>query len=285
MFRFRYLILVLVLVVALQFFPSCFRFRMSNKKIHKAFENEPLDPQVKQYDFDGRTINYLEVAKDSTLPMVVFVHGAPGSLKDFLSFMKDSSLTAKARLISVDRPGYGYSDFGKVETSIQKQAALLKPLLEMNQSKQAPILVGHSYGGPVIARVAMDYPELVGALVMAAPAVDPENERIFWVSYPADWPPFRWLLPSVVRVTNDEKLSHVEELEKMLPHWSQIQAPTTFIHGHKDKLVPIANSEFGERMITNAPVDTVFVEKLNHLIPWKRPDLIKKAILKYLSDS
>ena len=36
----------------------------------------------------------------------------------------DSILTQKAQLISVDRAGYGYSDYGKSVISIQKQAEL-----------------------------------------------------------------------------------------------------------------------------------------------------------------
>lgn len=261
---------------------SC-KFRMNDKKIYRSFEKQTSQPKVQRYEAFGKEVNYVEVGKES-LPTVIFVHGAPGSLSAFMSFLQDSTLQSRANLISVDRPGYGYSSFGKAVTSIESQAAMLKPLLEKHQSPHAPILVGHSYGGTVVARLAMDYPELVGALVMAAPAIDPENEKVYWISYPADWWVFRWMVPRILRVTNDEKLSHVEELNKMLPNWEKIKAPTTFIHGEKDKLVPIANSKFGAKMMVNAPVDTIYDAKLNHLVPWKRPDLIKRTILKYLDE-
>lgn len=261
---------------------SC-KFRMSDKKIYRSFVKETTQPQVRRYKALGKEINYVEVGDDS-LPTVIFIHGAPGSLSAFMSFLKDSTLQRRAKLISVDRPGYGFSSFGKAVTSIEEQAALIRPILEQNQHPQPPILVGHSYGGTVIARLAMDYPELVGALVMAAPAIDPENEKIFWISYPADWWMFRWMVPRILQVTNDEKLSHVNELKKMQPNWEKVQAPTTFIHGEKDKLVPIANSKFGAKQMTNAQVDTIYDAQLNHLIPWKRPDLIKQAIFKYLDE-
>lgn len=273
----KYLIL-LFLPLALS---SCFRMQLSEKRIQKKFKAQSFKPKTFTYKVEDRPMYYVEVGAD-TLPMILFIHGAPGSWTAFMSFMQDSSLVSRARLISVDRPGYGYSGFGKVETSIEKQAALIKPILEKNKHAQRPILVGHSYGGPVVARLAMDYPDLVGALVMVAPAIDPEHEKIFWVSYPADWWIFRWMLPKVIRVTNDEKLSHVEELKLMLPLWNKIHRPTTLIHGDKDGLVPIENSKFGEKVLINAPLEVIYEEGLNHLIPWKRPDLIKNAILNYL---
>ena len=255
---------------------------MNDRKIQKQFLKLPQEPQVQQYQVEERTINYVEVGKPDQR-MVLFVHGAPGSSSNFLRFLQDTVLAAQARLISVDRPGYGFSGFGKSEISIQKQAAMIKPILEKNQHPKAPILVGHSYGGPVIAQIAMDYPDLVGALVMVAPAIDPENEKVFWFNKPANWALFRWMLPRTMKVANDEKLSHQAELEKMKPHWDKIKVPTTFIHGEKDGLVPMENSKFGEKMLTNAPVDTIYRVKMNHLIPWNQPELIKETVLKYLN--
>ena len=256
---------------------------MTDKKILAKFKDVPVQPKIIKYKALGRQINYVEVG-DDTLPMVVFIHGAPGSLADFMYFLKDSTLISKCRLISVDRPGYGNSDYGKVETSLERQAAMIKPILDKNKNSKPPILVGHSFGGPVVARMAMDYPKLVGAMILAAPAIDPDNEKIFWISYPIDWWVIKWAMPKVIRVTNDEKLSHVEELEKMLPLWEKVKTPTVFIHGHKDMLVPFANSEFGVNMLSNAQVSTIFEKKMNHLIPWNRPEVIKAAIIKCLEE-
>ncbi len=283
----RYYLPVLSICLILftgQLVSSCFTFRMSEKEIYKHFENTSLQPELKRYKALGREINYVEVGDDTT-QMVLFVHGAPGSLSAFISFLSDSTLAAKARLISTDRPGYGYSGFGKSEISVEKQAAMLLPILKSNQSDKLPILVGHSYGGTVIARIAMDYPEYVGALVMAAPAIDPESEKFFWVNKPANWWGIRWMVPRSMRVANDEKLSHVKQLKLMLPYWQEITAPTTIIHGKTDGLVPFANAAFGKNMLKNAPVDMVVKKDMGHLIPWENPGLIREAVLKYLNSS
>ena len=42
--------------------------------------------------------------------LVCFIHGAPGSGMDFKKYMIDSNLLSHARLMIVDRPGYGNSD-------------------------------------------------------------------------------------------------------------------------------------------------------------------------------
>jgi pimeloyl-ACP methyl ester carboxylesterase len=270
-----------LILITGQLVSSCFTFRMSEKELYERFKATSIQPVLKSYEVLGREIHYVEVGEE-TAQIVLFVHGAPGSLGELINFLTDSTLAGKARLISTDRPGYGYSGLGEAEISVERQAAMLLPILKTNRSHKLPILVGHSYGGTVIARLAMDYPEYVDALVMAAPAIDPENEKFFWVNRPADSWAIRWMVPRSLKAANDEKLSHVEQLKLMLPYWEKISAPTTIIHGKTDGLVPFANAEFGKKMLKNAQVDMVVKEDIGHLIPWENPDLIRNAVLKYL---
>jgi pimeloyl-ACP methyl ester carboxylesterase len=263
---------------------SCGQFRTSSEKLYDQFEADSTSLHIGEYQFEGYSIRYLETGSVGK-PLVLFVHGAPGSADAFMEFLKDSTLADNTHMISVDRPGHGYSGFGQAMVSIERQAAALKYLLEKNGAKPKPILVGHSFGGPIVARLAMDYPDLVGGLILAAPAVDPENEKIWWISYPANWKLFRWMVPRSWRVTNGEKLAHIEELKKMKPLWSKVTVPTTVIHGEKDKLVPVENAFFVQEQLVNAPVTTVLEPKMNHLIPWNRPELIKEAILDHLVNS
>jgi pimeloyl-ACP methyl ester carboxylesterase len=258
---------------------ACTQFRKSNKEIYQYFAEKQIEVAIKRYQERNRSIRYLE-SGNSDKPLVLFIHGAPGSSDAFIDFLSDSTLATQTHMISVDRPGYGYSGFGNTEPSIEAQAAYLKPLLSLSQGKA--ILVGHSYGGPIAARLAMDFPELVKGIVLVAPALDPEAEKVFWVSYPAEWKVFRWMLPEVWKVTNEEKLKHKEELRLMLPLWQELEVPTTIIHGEKDKLVPLSNANFAKRKMTNAEVKLIIKAELNHLIPWEKPELIRQAILDYL---
>lgn len=257
------------------------QFRMSDEQIRKHFKGNELQPKILNYSILNRNIRYAEVGSD-TLPMVVFVHGAPGGLDAFIDFLSDNQLNKIARLISVDRPGYGYSGFGETEISIHRQAEMLEPLLELNRSKHKIILVGHSYGGAIVAKMAIQHPDKVSAIILAAPAIDPENEKIFWINKPIDWWGIKWMIPTALRVSNDEKLAHVEELKLLLPHWKNLKTEVTIIHGETDGIVPFENVAFLKKMLKEEQLNIITEKKLGHLIPFERPELIKNEIIRLI---
>ncbi|MGB1207060.1 MAG: alpha/beta fold hydrolase [Chitinophagales bacterium] len=259
------------------------QMRTTPQKFQKAFEANSYQPIFQKYEFDGREMNYVEIG-DTSLPTIIFIHGAPGSLDAFETYLQDEDLLKQAHLISVDRAGYGYSDFGKSEVFIEKQAALLQPILEKKKQHKPLLLVGHSYGGPISARLAMDFPDLVDAMLLLAPALSPEDERVFWVSYPADFFLIKWLLPKPIRVSNDEKLAHAEELRKMLPFWKNVNIPTTIIQGDKDWIVPPTNADFAEKMIAEEYLNLIRIDSASHFLPWTQFDLVKKLILEQLDE-
>lgn len=279
----RLIIAAFLLLLFTQLTSGCFQFRMSKSEVYEYFKDSGQQPSLKSYKTDGRTIYFADIGKE-TSQMVIFFHGAPGSWSTFIAFMADEELLDNFRLISVDRPGYGYSDFGIAEPSLLRQAELIKPVLELNRYDKLPILVGHSLGGPVIAKIAMQYPELVGGVIMVAPSIDPELEPSEYWRGPLRLSMLNWVVPRSLRVTNDEIYFLKQELKHMLPHWKDIRIPVTIIQGGKDSLVNPKNAEFAERMLINAEVDIRYYENINHFIPWNNPRLIKEAILDMSSE-
>lgn len=267
-----------------QFTSSCIQFRVTSQQVDKSFVELSLKPKLKTYQRNNRTIHYADIGADS-LPMVIFFHGAPGSWSAFMAYMKDEDLTNNFRIVAVDRPGYGYSDFGQEEVSLKKQADLFLPLLDLNKSPEKPLLAGHSLGGPVIARMAMDFPKKVGGLFLIAPSIDPKQEKEEWYRVFGRYPPFRWLLPDELRVTNDEIYFLKEELEKMLPLWKNITVPVKILHGKNDQLVPVENAFFGESVMTNTQVENIILDDANHFLPWNRYETIKYLLLNFQSDT
>jgi pimeloyl-ACP methyl ester carboxylesterase len=77
-----------------------------------------------------------------------------------------------------------------------------------------------------------------------------------------------------VWVANEEKLSHSQELQKMLPYWQHITTPTIILHSRHDDLIDIKNAFFAQKMITNAPTKLVIWEGGNHYIVWNNPQLV-----------
>lgn len=257
---------------------SCIQFRMSGKEIDHYFSDKKVKGVVESYYVGNQKINYLAVGSD-TLPLAVFVHGSPGSLSAFIDFMGDEELLKQVQAISVDRPGFGASNFGYAEPSLVRQAAELRPILERHKNQRPVILVGHSLGGPVIARLAMDYPELVDGLVFVAASIDPDLEPYEWFRAPLATPFFKWMLPRSLRASNDEIYQLKPQLQQMVPLWSKVTARTIVIQGTADDLVHPGNADFARKMMTNASVKVVIRDSMSHFVPWTNPELIRDAVL------
>jgi pimeloyl-ACP methyl ester carboxylesterase len=255
-------------------------FRMSSKEVDEFFSSRNLKAKQHKYETGGREIHYVE-AGNSANPLVLFVHGSPGSLSAFIDFLADTSLLHHVLMVTADRPGFGYSNFGIAEPSLEKQAAALKPILELYKNNRPRILIGHSLGGPLIAKMAMEYPELIDGLIIVAGSVDPELEpNETWFRAPLATPFLSWILPRSFRSSNEEIYQLKPELEKMIPYWKNITCPVIVIQGTKDELVPYENVNFLKKMLVNAQVTYVIKENMNHFVPWSDPYLIHDAILK-----
>ncbi len=279
----RWLLTSIAIFSLLLLMDSCLQFRMSKTEIDTYFKDKEPKGVLKQYDLDKRRLIYLVVG-DSTKPLVVFVHGSPGSLSAFIDFMADTALLKRAQLITLDRPGFGASNFGYAEPSLVKQVSLLEPILRERKNNRPIILIGHSLGGPFIARMAIDYPELVDGLVMIAPSIAPELEPYEWFRAPMATPFIKWLLPRSIRASNDEIYKLKPQLEEMLPLWKKITVPTIVIQGTKDSLVDPRNADFAKKMIVNAPVRVVMIEGMDHFIPWSAPEKIRQSVIELLTE-
>ena len=280
----KIIFLLLVLAIAISFH-SCMSFRMSSREIDDYFKQRNVAAQQQSYTTHSREIHYVS-AGDSTKALVLFIHGSPGSLSAFIHFLADTSLLRKGFLISTDRPGFGYSNFGRGVASLHEQAEILKPILTKYKGNRPVVLIGHSLGGPLIARMAMDYPELVDGLIIVAGSIDPALEPDeMWFRAPLATPFLSWLLPRSLRASNEEIYHLKPELEEMLPRWSEISCPVIVIQGKKDSLVPPENAEFARKQLVNAPVEFVFKDEMDHFVPWSNPELIHDAILRMISQT
>lgn len=265
-------------IATLLFLTQCISLRKTDQEIDVYFKDSPLKPDFHSIKIDTRTIHYAEIGPDS-LPLVIFVHGSPGSWTAFIDFFKDSALYDRAHLVSVDRLGFGKSGLGKVEASMHKQAQAIAAVIRAEAPKSGAILVGHSLGGPVIARVAMDYPALVRSLIIVAGSIDPDLEKKEWFRPVVGSFPIRYLLPVDLDVSNREIRPLKGELIQMLPLWTNICIPVTVIQGEADDLVPPGNADFAKRMLINAQLKVQMIPEMNHFIPWRRPGLIREAVL------
>lgn len=231
--------------------------------------------QSRTIENGGRHLGYRITGEGPGL--VVFIHGAPGSWDAWAGFLKRPP--EGVRFLSVDRPGYGASDAGRAEPSLQRQAALIARAA-YDQSSGPVLFVGHSMGGPVAARIAMDYPDLCGGLVFVAASVDPDLEVLEWYHKAGSWTVVRQVLPADMDTANQEILPLKAELVAMQPFWKNVQVPVIVIQGGQDTLVPPGNADFLKRNLPQA--EMVLVPEMDHFVPWSRPDLIDAALQRLL---
>ena len=259
---------------------SACEFRMDDKEA-----KETLQPSV-NIQFGDLLIReqnihyaYTDQGKDQ---LIVFIHGSPGSWNAFIDFFKADSLLANFDMVSIDRPGFGSSGFGVAEESIELQAFYMYHVLRTFKQKKK-IIIGHSLGGPVAARMAMDYPDAYTGIILVAPSIDPEMEKDEWYRKVIDTQVGAFLTPIEFEVSNDEILPLKNELEVMIPYWGEIKIPTTIIHGTDDSLVPVENVAFIERMLADSILEVNVLEGANHFIPWSHPTAITMAIHKMVN--
>jgi len=273
------LLFILLIVFGLIFY-GLVDSRPSNAELWENLKIDTVRTDVNQYEAEGIKIRYVDIGS-KTGRMLIFIHGAPGSLEAFNAFLKDTLLRSKFRMLAVDRPGYGASNFGIAETSLARQARLIAPLLEENRNECKPIVIGHSFGGTIAARMAMDYPDKSGGLILVGAAVDPEHEKFFTIAKLVEIPVINRIVPESMKVAHAEKYTHISELEKMRPGWGKIHTKVIVLHGAADGLVPVENAYYAERNLVNAEVKMSIYENLGHLIPWTQPELLVRELMEF----
>ena len=180
-------------------------------------------------------------------------------------------------MISITRPGWRNEDGAKLPSLIDQSEAL-QPFLHMDKSGRGAILMAHSYGGPVIARTAMDYSELVSGLIFVAATGDPELSGPRWYNRVAVILP-RFILGASLKGANAEILPLRKQLEEMLPRWRDLTMPVLIVQGDRDRLVSPGNALFLQRMLVNSDVSYLHREGLGHFVLWEEAELIRNTLV------
>lgn len=257
---------------------SVWRLTSSDRQIWKSFEHKQTQPQIFYFKSGDITLRGWQIGADS-LPITLLLHGAPSSMVKYRAWFADSSLYSKTKLVAIDRPGYGKSNYGSAVVSIERQSALVAPLLK-KLAENGPITVcGSSYGGSVAAKLAMDYQPFIKSLILQSASVQPNSERVPKV---ARWihSPLGIVFPRWARVATKEKYAHSKELEKIQDGWGRITCPVWVIHGSADDLIYPSNATYAVSCLEgHTHVKYVPIESAEHNIYWTRRDTIKHYLL------
>lgn len=270
--------LLMIWVIVAQ---SCMFFRMSDINAATEFKASNINFKTGDIAVGNRNIHYAMSGVD-TMPMLVFIHGSPGSWDAFKIYMMDSMLLQKYCMVSIDRPGFGYSDFGKA-LPMKEQTTMLNIAVQKIYNGKPIILAGHSLGGPAILKMAATMKDVeIDGLVLIAGSVSPEAEAPERWRTVFDNSPLRYLLPGAFRPSNTEIVYFKKDVYELQADFKAIHCPVLILHGDKDDFVPPANATYAKEHLVNSPsVRIVWYKDERHFIPWTRFAEIKNELLQF----
>ncbi len=235
--------------------------------------------------FPGREVSQLR-AGDPDAPMLVYIHGTPGDAAAWADYLVEPIPGFES--IAVDRLGFGGSvtardpRTGKPRQtpvpSFSEQAQAIGSLLHRRHGRGA-ILVGHSLGGPIAARLAADHPDLVDGLVIVAGSLDPDQEIWAWYNEAATWSALNWMIPRAMRSANTEVAAARRQTQLLAKVLDRVTCPVVWIQGGKDTLVPPENAAYAQRTMTSVPsFDLISLPNAGHFLPWEHEAEVRAAI-------
>ncbi|MFT3979552.1 MAG: alpha/beta hydrolase [Ferruginibacter sp.] len=253
--------------------------RWSDKKAYRVFKEKEIPLRIHDTVINNRHLHYAVCGSDS-LPTLVFIHGSPGSWMNYMKYMWDADMRKKFRIVAIDRPGFGFSNFGKA-MHLQEQAKMVLPVLQHLKTDRPMFLAGHSYGGPLSVKLAADDPALVNTVVIIAGALDISQEAKETWRKIMNVKPLYWCLPGAFGPSNKELLYLKDDLKPLQEDFKKVTCKVIFVHGDKDTWVPIANVGYGTKMMTNASsILSDTIKNADHQIPWKNREELKQILLK-----
>ncbi|MGV3766258.1 MAG: alpha/beta fold hydrolase [Chitinophagaceae bacterium] len=260
-------------------FSSCFTFRMEERKMLRKLNRAGVEAGSVMVTFgtDDR-IHYTTTGAD-TLPTLVILHGSPGGSREYLPYLRSPALRKKFRVVAVDRPGFGLSNFG-TSYPLQEQSHLLGPVLYALHNGKPLFVAGHSLGGPVAAILAADYPELVDGLVIMSGALDPALEKKEPWRPLLNREPLRSLLPGAFPQSNIELWYLKNDLKSLSEKLNRIRARVYILHGATDKMVPPENVAYMKKYFVNAQsIQVTMMPATGHLLHLTRVKKVTEFLL------
>ena len=166
---------------------------------------------------DGRVLAYAEHGHPSGEP-VFFFHGTPGS-RLFHHPDRSIATSLSARIITIDRPGFGFSDFKPGRTLLDWPEDVVELANALHIDRFA--IAGISGGGPYVAACTLKIPHrLTGAAMISSlgPLVGDTTKRMAWhirlllglANDSYTLAKISWWLANLVRSQNDEWLCNLE---------------------------------------------------------------------------
>lgn len=251
-------------------------------------------------------------------PALLLLHGLLGSTEVW-RYNREALAAAGYRVIAFDRPPFGLSDKRpELDYSPAAQADLSAALLDELGIEQA-VIIGHSAGGNVASHFALRHPERMHGLVLISAAVGYGGPPPFVGALLSFDPLTRWgrigLRTFFTRERMEESIADLQDDASFLgpddfeAYWRsfrafgwdagfialtrdggqsplnidalrEVSAPVLLLHGTRDRVVPLENSEALAERFPN--VTFMQMERLGHQPMEEAPAIFNAALLEWL---
>lgn len=247
-------------------------------------------------------VNYIEKSPaEPSEELVVMLHGwgAKAELFDRLIAL----ISKKYRVAAPNMPGFGGSDEPKEPWSVDDYVNFVLDFIKPYSPKKV-ILIGHSFGGRVIIKLASrTLPfEISKIILIDAAGIKPKKslrQRLSLWAYKLgkavfSLPPIKAIFPDAVEKMRQKRGSQdyksatpimrqtlVNVVNEDLTHLlGGIKAPSLLIWGTADTATPISDAELMEKLIPDAGL--VRVEGAGHFSFLEAPELCDRVVASFL---
>ncbi len=309
----KFFIALAGLVALLIIIPVAVFMLQPNRIISKAdAKRELASPNSHFLNWRGAEVHYVEEGSGQPL---LLIHGFGGSYTNFTDLA--AMFKDKYRVISIDLPGFGLSDFPEVkegEDFLQDYRDYMTFILD-TLHLDSVYVVGNSMGGAVSWYTALAHPDKVRKAVLLNPAgYDAEKvagklamfkfksfQRLFDKGMPLfmSWSGIRKAyfkddLIKEERVVFNNKLTNREgnlahmlhlALSHQFPDTSlieQIKVPTLIVWGKQDEIIPVDHAYRFERDIKGSRL--VVFDQCGHCPMMEEPLKTKEALEKFFGE-
>jgi pimeloyl-ACP methyl ester carboxylesterase len=249
---------------------------------------------------------YLEVGQGKPLLML---HGFMGSGTCWLPLM--DQLRCHFRCISLDLLGFGESAKPAIRYDVAQEVAFVRQVIEILQLGPC-YLLGHSFGGWVASAYALQYPDAVKGLLLAAPAGIRDDSfcgrydhlrPLLWQTPIVDWGLFLaqplahfmgqtkaldqlgWFRRELkaqpaARSFLVDRLRPEDAIDTVEREIHQLRVPTLVMTGDRDETIPLWHSQTYATEIPNAQL--ALIPGADHALPQNHAREMADLILAFL---
>ena len=225
--------------------------------------------------------------------ILLFVHGAGENHKVWeyqIRFFSD--------LIAIDLPGHGV---GVGKRTIDEYVRDVKKLCDERNLKSI-VMVGHSMGGAIAQKFALDHPEYLKAIVLVCTGAKLRVTPLILEAIKRNYAQAVEMITNLAfsdKAAGETKEKAAEEMRNISPEVTygdfeacdkfnimdrlkEIKVPTLVICGSEDRLTPVRYSEYLKNNIPNSKLE--IIADAGHMVMLEKPKEFNEILEKFIKE-